>query len=157
MSFIFNEHNQAKIATLLTQYPDKKALSLPMLWMAQYQDGWITPDAMRHIALRLDLSVSEVYAIASFYTMFKLSPIGTYHIEVCKTLSCDLCGKSELLEHLRTKWNLTPGQTTEDGKFTLSLVECMGACGGAPMITLNETYHEHMSVEKIDQLLEALG
>lgn len=156
MSFVFNEANEQKITELLQAYPFKEALSLPMLWMAQYQDGWITPDAIKTIAERLELSPSHIYGIATFYTMLRLSPIGTYHIEVCKTLSCALCGKDDLLRHLREHWDLTPGQTSKDGRFTLTAVECMGACGGAPMIALNEIYHENMTVDSLDSLLKSL-
>lgn len=157
MSFVFNETNEQKIAQLLSAYPSKEALTLPMLWMAQYQEGWITPDAIKTIAKRLEISPSHIYGIATFYTMFKLSPIGTYHIEVCKTLSCALCGKDDLLSYLREQWNLIPGQTSADGRFTLSAVECMGACGGAPMIALNEVYHENMTVDSLDLLLKSLA
>lgn len=157
MSFVFNETNEQKIAELLTAYPSKEALTLPMLWMAQYQEGWISPEAIKTIAQRLDVSPSHIFGIATFYTMLKLSPSGTYQIEVCKTLSCALCGKDELLRYLREKWNLLPGQTSEDGRFTLKTVECMGACGGAPMIVLNEIYHENMTVDSLDFLLKSLA
>lgn len=157
MSFTFNPINEEKIGKLWGEYPKKEALTLPMLWMAQYQEGSITPEAIRTIAARLELSPSYIFGIATFYTMFRLSPVGIYHIELCQTLSCALCGKDELITHLGEKWGIYPGQTTQDGRFTLSLVECLGACGGAPMLSLNETYHENVTTESLDALLEGLS
>ena len=156
-AFSFNQNNLAKFELLKLRYPKVNSLTLPCLWMAQYQEKFISKDAMIYIANLLSMSPAEIYGIASFYTMFKLSPIGEHHIEVCKTLSCKLCGKDALLKHLKEKYNLEPGQTTEDGKLTLSLVECMGACGGAPMISLDESYHENMSIKELDTLLGGLS
>lgn len=157
MSFTFTPGHEARFNTLKARYPDIKALSLPSLWMAQYQDGYISSDAMHYIANRLRVSPAEIYAIASFYTMFKLKPIGHYHIELCKTLSCNLCGSKALLDHLKNRYGILPGETSKDGKFTLSLVECLGACGGAPMISLNEVYYEDLTPEKLDAILKELS
>ena len=154
-TFSFNEQNLAQFEKLKERYPKIDSLTLPSLWMAQYQEGYISRDAMIYIADLLNMSPAQIYGVASFYTMFKLAPIGEHHIEVCKTLSCKLCGKDELLDHLKNQYNLYPGQTSQDGKFTLSLVECMGACGGAPMIAYDETYYENMTIEGIDRLLGA--
>ena len=156
-SFTLTTQNEKKYQALLKRYPKKDSLSLPLLWMAQYQDGYISSDAMRFIADKLDKNPAEIFSVASFYTMFKLSPIGNYHIEVCKTLSCKLCGKDEILKHLESKHNIKPNQTTADGKFTLTTVECMGACAGAPMMTLNEVYHEKITPAQIDELLGKLS
>ncbi len=156
MSFAFSDANEAKFEALKSRYPKLEALTLPCLWMAQYQQGHISQEALIYIAQRLELTPAQLYGVASFYTMFRLEPVGRYHIEVCKTLSCKLCGKDEILKHLERRYGLKPGQTTADGKFTLSLVECMGACGGAPMMSLNETYHENLTTEKIDTLLKGL-
>lgn len=157
MSFEFTAENEQKIQKLLSEYPKKEALTLPLLWMAQYQEGWITPEAIKAIAVRLERSPSHIYGVATFYTMFRLSPAGTYHIELCQTLSCALCGKDELIEHLGQKWGIRPGETTEDGRFTLTLVECLGACGTAPILSLNEIYHENVTPESLDALLETLS
>ncbi len=156
MSFAFNEANETKFQALIKRYPDIKALSLPALWMAQYQEGYISKEAIVYIANRLGLSPAEVYAIASFYTMFRFKPLARYHIELCKTLSCKLCGSEALLKHLNEAYKLKPNQSSEDGKFTLSLVECMGACGGAPMISLNERYYENLTPQKLDAILKEL-
>jgi NADH-quinone oxidoreductase subunit E len=152
-NFTFNDENLKKFEELKLRYPKIDSLTLPCLWMAQYQEKYISREAMIYIANLLSMSPAQIYAVASFYTMFKLSPIGEHHIEVCKTLSCKLCGKDELLKHLKDKYNLEPGQTSADGKYTLSLVECMGACGGAPMMTIDEVYHESVNTKTIDTLL----
>lgn len=155
-TFTFTKENLVNFETLKKRYPKVDSLTLPCLWMAQYQEQYISSDAMIYIANLLGMSPAQIYSVASFYTMFKLSPIGTYHIEVCKTLSCKLCGKDEILKHLKETYNLSPGQTSEDGRFTLSLVECMGACGGAPMLSLNEDYHESITPDGVDKLLKDL-
>lgn len=156
-SFIFSDKNITEFELLKLRYPKVDSLTLPCLWMAQYQEGFISKDAMIYIANLLGMSPAQIYGIASFYTMFKLSPRGKHHIEVCKTLSCKLCGKDEILSHLKTNYGLKPGQSTEDGRFTLSLVECMGACGGAPMISLDENYHENVTIKELDILLKELS
>ena len=114
-AFVFDQNNIAKFELLKLRYPQINSLTLPCLWMAQHQEGYISKEAMIYIANLLSLSPAEIYGIASFYTMFKLAPIGEYHIEVCKTLSCKLCGKDELLKHLEKKYQLKPGQTSQDG------------------------------------------
>ena len=156
MSFTFNEENEKKFQALLKRYPKKDSLTLPSLWMVQYQEGWINEDALVYIAQRLDKSPMDIYSIASFYTMFNLKQIGKYHFQMCKTLSCMLNGSENILNHLENRLGIKAGQTTKDMKFTISKVECLGACGGGPCMSLNDTYHENLTVQKIDDLLEEL-
>ena len=156
-TFLFNQDNEEKFTTLLERYPDKSALMLPSLWMVQYQEGWISLDAMQYVAKRLECSAMDVYSVASFYSMFLLQPIGTYHIQLCKTLSCMLAGSKTLQEHLQNRLGIKAGETTHDGKFTLSLVECLGSCGTAPCMRLNDDYIENLTLEKLDALLEELS
>lgn len=156
MSFAFNEKNQKKFEELLERYPEKEGLTLPCLWMVQYQEGWISLEAMEFISEQLNLSPMDIYSIASFYTMFNLKPIGKYHIQLCKTLSCMLNGSESLLSHLENKLNISSGQTTKDGLFTISEVECLGNCGGAPCISLNDEYFSNLTAEKLDNLLDGL-
>ena len=156
-AFLFNQDNEEKFTTLLERYPDKSALMLPSLWMVQYQEGWISLDAMQYVAKRLECSAMDVYSVASFYSMFLLQPIGTYHIQLCKTLSCMLAGSKTLQEHLQSRLGIKAGETTHDGKFTLSLVECLGSCGTAPCMRLNDDYIENLTLEKLDALLEELS
>ena len=109
---------------------------------------------MVYVADRLGKTPIQVYEVATFYTMFNLKPIGKYHIELCKTVSCMLCGSRELKQHIKETIGIDAGQTSEDGLFTLSEVECLGACGGAPMFALNGEYHEKLTKEKVDELIK---
>ncbi len=154
--FEFTKENEEKFDKLLLRYPDKASLSLPSLWMAQYQEGWVSEDAMIYIADKLETSPMNIQSIASFYTMFNLKPVGTYHLQVCKTLSCKLCGSEEIRKHLTNKLGIEFGETTKDMKFTLTQVECLGACGEAPMMSLNDDYVGDLTIEKIDKILEEL-
>lgn len=156
MSFAFNKENEEKFENLLKRYPKKEALTLPCLWMVQYQEGWISLEAMEYVAKKLDHSPMEIYSIASFYTMFNLKPIGKYHIQLCKTLSCMLNGSEELLEHLEKKFSIKNGQTTKDKRFTISQVECLGNCGGAACMSLNEDYHSNLTPKILDEILDGL-
>jgi len=156
-TFLFNQDNEEKFSALLERYPDKSSLMLPSLWMVQYQEGWISLDAMQFVAKKLGCSAMDVYSVASFYSMFLLQPIGTHHIQLCKTLSCMLAGAKTLQEHLQNRLGIKAGETTKNGKFTLSLVECLGSCGTAPCMRLNDDYIENLTLEKLDALLEELS
>ena len=152
--FSFNADNELKYKALLKKYPQKEALMLPLLWLVQEQEGWISPIAMRYVADMLDKAPMEVYQVATFYTMYNKAPIGRVHIELCKTLSCMLCGARELKAHIKDKLGISPGETTSDNGFTLSEVECMGACGGAPALAFNGKYYEKVTPDRLDELLE---
>lgn len=156
MSFAFNTENEKKFQELLTRYPNKASLSLPCLWMAQRQEGWISRDAIIYIAQLLETTPVDIHSIASFYTMFNLKPVGKYHIQMCKTLSCMLNGAETIQAHLEKKLGIKFGETTPDGKFTLTHVECLGSCGTAPVIQLNEDYIQNVTIEKIDKILDEL-
>lgn len=155
-NFKFNEENEKKFEELLKRYPNKASLSLPSLWMVQYQEGWISEDAMVYLANKLDTSPMDIKSIASFYTMFNLKPVGKYHIQMCKTLSCKLCGSKEIKNHLEKRLGIKFGESTKDMKFTLSEVECLGSCGTAPVIQLNDDYIENLTIEKLDEVLDKL-
>lgn len=154
--FCFSEENEEKFQKLKKRYPDIASLSLPSLWMAQEQEGWISSEAIIYIAKRLETSPMDIQGIASFYTMFNLKPVGKYHIQVCKTLSCKLCGSEAIKEHLQKRLGIKPGQSTKDMKFTFSEVECLGSCGTAPCLSLNDTYKENLTIEKIDEMLDEI-
>ena len=153
-SFKYTEENEKEFARIAAKYPKIDAMMLPALWLVQEQEGWVSPDAMVFVADKLGKSPIEVYEFATFYTMFNLKPIGTYHIELCKTLSCMLMGAPELKKFIKDTLGIGPGETTEDGKFTLTEVECQGACGGAPMIALNHKYYENLDVSKLKNIIE---
>lgn len=157
MSFSFDSDNKKRFEDLLPRYPHPKALVLPCLWMAQYQEGYISAEAMAYIADLLDVPQAHLYGVVTFYTMFTLEPVATYHIQVCKTLSCELCGKSEIIKAVEETLGICVNETTSDNRFKLSEVECLGACGGAPMLSLNEEYYENLTVEKTKALLQRLA
>ena len=150
-----DQHLQT-IERLRKQFPTTKSLTLPVLWMIQEQHGWISPDAMKYVAELLDLPVRHVYGVVTFYTMFNTKPVGKYHLQVCTNVSCQLLGAETIVEHMCRKLNINVGETTEDNRFTVSEVECLGSCGTAPMMQVNEEFHENLTTEKIDKLLHDL-
>jgi NADH-quinone oxidoreductase E subunit len=156
MSIEFTPENKKKFEEALTRYPTKRAAMLPTLWLAQDQFGHLSEDVMKYVAKLLELPVIKVYEVVTFYTMFHRRPVGKYHFQVCRTLSCELCGKEEILVHLKKRLGVGVGETTPDGRYTISEVECLGSCGTAPMLQLNEDYHENLSVEKVDEILKGL-
>lgn len=153
-TFTYTQENEQEFQRLLTRYPNKNSLLLPALWLVQNQEGWVSPEAMIYVANKLQKSPIEVHSFASFYTMFNLKPIGTYHIEICKTLSCMMMGARDLKAFIKETIGIEPGQTSEDGLFHLSEVECMGACGGAPALAINGVYHEKVSKENLTELIK---
>ena len=153
-NFKYTPENEIKFQEYVTRYPKIDSCMLPALWLVQEQEGWVSPEAMIYIAEKLGKTPIQVYEVATFYTMFNLKPIGKHHIELCKTLSCMLCGSRELKQHIKDTLGIEAGQTSEDGLFHLSEVECMGACGGAPMFALNGQYHEKLTKEKVDELIK---
>lgn len=156
MAFKFTEENKKKFDAVLTRYPQKQAAMLPSLWLAQEQNGWISPEVMEYVGGLLDVPPSKVYEAATFYTMFHKKPVGKYHFQVCHTLSCQLCGSEGVTAHLKKRLGIQIGETSPDGKYTLTEVECLGSCGTAPMLQLNDDYHEDLTEEKLDQLIDRL-
>ncbi|EKD41313.1 MAG: NADH-quinone oxidoreductase, E subunit [uncultured bacterium] len=156
MTVEFNTENQKKFEEVLTHYPTKQAAILPTLWLAQEQFGYLSMETLEMIAAKLDLAPVHVYSVASFYTMFNLKPVGKYHIQLCRTLSCALLGSESLLDHVKKKLKIEEGETTPDGKFSLCTVECLGSCGTGPAIMINEKYYESLNTEKVDKILMEL-
>ena len=152
-SFKFTPENEVKFQEYVSRYPIIDSVMLPALWLVQEQIGWVSPEAMVYVADRIGKTPIQVYEVATFYTMFNLKPIGKYHIELCKTLSCMLNGSKELKKHIKDTLGLEPGQTSADGMFTFSEVECQGACGDAPMIALNNVYHGKLTKESLDKII----
>lgn len=153
----FSEQQLAEVKELIARYPEGKQKSalIPLLHMAQKENGgWLSAEAMDYVASLLSIEPIEVYEVATFYTMFNLQPVGKHIFEVCQTGPCMLRGSDDLIAHIRTKLNIGPGETTADGMFTLKLVECLGACGYAPMMQLGENYREHLTIEKVDAMIE---
>jgi len=156
MSWQFNEENENKFHALLARYPNKNSLTLPSLWMIQQQDGWISEDAMKYLAKKLDTSPMDIYSIASFYSMFHLKPIGKYNIQICKTLSCKLRGSDDIKKYIENKLGIKVGETSSDMKFSINEVECLGSCGTAPCICINEDYIQNSTPEILDEIINEL-
>ncbi len=144
---------------IIGRYPEGKQKSalLPLLHLAQAEfEGWLSPEVMDYVAALLNIQSIEVYEVASFYSMYNLKPVGKCHLEVCRTGPCWLNGAEDLIEYLENKLNIKVGETTPDGMFTLKTVECLGSCGTAPMLQCGEKFHENLTFEKTDALLENL-
>ncbi len=156
MNFEFSEENEQKFQELLTKYPKKDSLMLPSLWMIQHQESWISPEAMEYLAKRLDTSPMNIYSVASFYTMFHLKPIGKYNIQVCKTLSCMLRGSEDIKKHIENRLGIKAGESTKDMKFTITEVECLGSCGTAPCVCINDDYIQNTTPAIIDEIINEL-
>jgi len=148
--------NLGKIEKLRAQYPTSQAALLPVLWIAQEQEGWISEEMMREIGKLLNLPYGHILGVVSFYTMYHAEPQGKYHIEVCTNISCLLRGSDGILQAVERHCGAKPGQTSPDGKWSVSEVECMGACGGAPMLAIGEEYHENLTPESTAKLLASL-
>jgi NADH-quinone oxidoreductase subunit E len=144
------------INKLMPRYPTKQAVLIPALHAAQEEYGWLPPDVMAEVGASLELHPAQVREVASFYTMFNLKPVGKYTIKLCTNVACCLRGADELMEHMEKKLGIKCGETTADRKFTLHEEECLGACGTAPAMMLNDDYHENLDAKKVDQLFGAL-
>jgi len=153
---MFSPENLKRVEDLRQHYPHSQALVLPVLWLAQEQFGSISTETMRYVADLLRVPFSHILGVVTFYTMFHQKPTGKHHIEVCTNISCMLRGSGILLQYLEQKLGIKAGETTADGKWTISEVECMGACGGAPMCAVGEEYHENLTTEKLDRVLAGL-
>ncbi len=156
MSFTWTRAHRAELDALKTRYTSPKALVLPALWKVQEQEGFLPLEGIEAVAELTGYSKAEVYGVATFYTMFRLQPQGRYTLQVCKTLSCALNGQGTILDHLKERLGIEVGETTPDGRFTLTQVECLGSCGTAPVMQVNDTLHEHLTPESVDTLLNTL-
>lgn len=156
MAVEFSPATYKKFAEVLTHYPTKRAAILPTFWLAQNEFGYLSAEVMEYIGQLLDLSPAYVGSVASFYTMFNKEPVGKFHLQVCANIACTLRGAEHLIECIEKKLGIGLGQTTADGNFTLSEVECLGSCGTAPVVQINDDYHENMTTEGMLRLLDEL-
>ncbi|HRI46718.1 MAG TPA: NAD(P)H-dependent oxidoreductase subunit E [Ignavibacteriaceae bacterium] len=157
MEFKFTEDNLQKIEKILEKYPVKQPAVMPLLYLAQEQNGWISVEVMKEIASILEMDEEDVLGVVTFYTMFHKKPMGKHQIQVCTNVSCMLRGGYEIYNSVREKLGLENGGVSEDSRFSLEEVECMGSCGTAPMIAVNEDYFENLSKEKALQILDSLS
>ncbi len=150
------EKYQTEIEDILSHYPVKRSALLPLLYLAQGEQGYVSEAAMKEIASILKLTPPQVYEVVTFYTMISLKPLGKFHIQVCKSLMCALVGSDTLVDWLKARLGIKPGDTTPDGQFTLSLVECLASCGTGPMMQINDDYYERLTEDRVDQILADL-
>lgn len=155
----FSDEALAIANKIIARYPEGKQKSalIPLLHLAQAEfDGWLSAPVMDYVAGLLKIQPVEAYEVASFYSMFNLKPVGKCVIEVCRTSSCWLLGAEDIVNHIENRLGVKNGQTTADGMFTLKTVECLGSCGTAPMLQCGAKYHENLTMEKVDSLLDRL-
>lgn len=152
----FSQENSDKVQQIIARYPEGKQKSalLPVLHLAQEEFGWLSPESMDYVASLLGLDPIEVYEVATFYSMYHLKPVGKYVFEVCQTGPCMIKGSDDIIEYIKEKLDINPGETSADGLFTIKPVECLGACGYAPMMQMGKTYREHLTKERVDAIIE---
>ena len=152
--FAFNKENEQRFQNTLGKYPTKMAVLLPALWLGQEQNGHLTDEMLEYIAGRLELSPVHVYSVVEFYTMYHRRPTGKHHLQLCRTLSCVLCGGEGVRERIKERLGISPGEVTDDGMFSLEEVECLGSCGTAPVVRVNDVYCERLTLKKMDEIID---
>lgn len=153
----FSDEKLKKVDEIIARYPEGKSKSaiIPILHLAQEEfGGWLSPETMDYVATILKIEPIEVYEVATFYSMYNLKPVGRYMFEVCQTGPCMISGSDNIIDYIKKKLGINVGETTPDGLFTLKTVECLGACGYAPMMQLGKHFREHLTPEKVDQIIE---
>lgn len=153
----FNEETLALVNKIMKRYPEGKQKSalLPVLHIAQAEfGGWLSPETMDYVASVLKIKPVEVYEVASFYSMFNLKPVGKCLLEICRTSSCWARGAEDVVEHLEKRLGIKEGETTPDGMFTIKTVECLGSCGTAPMMQVGASFHENLTLDKVNTILD---
>jgi len=156
MSVQFSDKAMQEVKRIINFYPEGKQKSavIPVLHLAQQEfGGWLSTETMDYVASVLNLKPIEVYEVATFYSMYNLKPVGKYMFEVCQTGPCMLNGSDDIVKYIYEKLGIKPGETTSDGMFTLKTVECLGACGYAPMMQMGKNYREHLTKEKVDAII----
>lgn len=152
---VFSAEVEAEIDRHLAKYPVKRSAILPLMFIVQRErGGYLDPAGVAYLADRLDVRITDIWEVATFYSMINTEPVGKYHIQICKTLSCKIMGEPKITEHVCQRLGIKPGETTADGRFTVSLVECLGSCGTAPMFQIGFDFHENLTAEKVDEVLD---
>lgn len=155
----FSQEKLNKVKEIIARYPEGKQKSalIPLLHLAQEEfGGWLDVPVMDYVAELLQIKPIEVYEVATFYTMFNMKPVGKYVLEVCHTGPCMVSGSDKIMDHIKQKLGIQAGETTADGVFTLKPAECLGACGYAPMMQVGKHFREHLTIEKVDAILDEL-
>ncbi len=152
---LFNEEELKKVEDIKSRYPDSQAALLPVLWMVQEKEGWISEDSMRYVGDLLQVSYEHILGVVTFYTMFNKKPRGKYHLQICTNVSCMLRGGYDLFKLASNKLGIKNNETTPDNMFTIEEVECLGSCGTAPMIQVNnKEYYENLTVDSFEKLID---
>ncbi len=154
MKIEFSKQAQATFDDIISRYPEKRAAMLPVLYLAEKEFGHISPEVEQYVGELLEVPTVKVREVMTFYTLIADTPRGKYHFQVCRGLSCDLCGCEDIISYLSEKIKIKPGETSQDLKYTLTAVECLGACETAPMMQLNEDYIGLLTHKKIDEILK---
>ena len=154
---VFEAKARAEFEEILTHYTTRRAALMPVLWLAQREFGWISPGVEAYVAELLELPRAWVEGVVSFYTMYYRRPMGKHHIQVCTNISCSLRGAEDIVGALAKRLDVQPGATTHDGRFSLDRVECLGSCGTAPMLQLNDVYVENLSVDAVIDMVDQLA
>ncbi len=156
MPFVLTPERDKELDEILTRYPTRMAACIPALHLCQDQAGWISEEAILWVANRLDLPPAHVKGVVTFYTLFNQKPVGKHQLWVCRTLPCALRGAGDVLHHCEKRLGIKPGETTADGQITLRTAECLASCGTAPMIQVDKTYHENLTLPALDAILDRL-
>ena len=156
MAFALTPEHEREFSDILSRYPNKMAATIPVLHLCQAQNGWISDDVIDFVASRLEVSTAHVKGVVTFYTIFNQKPVGKHTVYVCRTLSCALRGADDILHHCEKKLGIHVGETTKDGRITLRTAECLAACGQAPMMQVDKTYHENLTNADVDRILDGL-
>ncbi len=154
---MFSDEILKEVDAIVAKYPDPRSALMPILHLAQRELGWVSPEAQEWAAERLELTPAMVMGVTTFYTMYNTAPVGKHLLQLCRTLSCELRDSPSIRERIKERLGIGPGETTEDGRFTLVEVECLGACGTAPAMMVGEDYHENLTPERVDEILNSLS
>lgn len=156
MPFALTAERERELDDILSRYPNRMAACIPVLHLCQEQNGWVSEEVIDYVSRRLDLPPAHVKGVVTFYTLFNQQPVGKHQVWVCKTLPCALRGGLNVLHHCEKKLGIHAGETTADGKVTLRTAECLASCGTAPMMQVDKDYHENLTIEQVDAILDKL-
>jgi NADH-quinone oxidoreductase subunit E len=153
---MLTDENKYNMEELRKRYPTAQSLILPVLWMIQEQEGYISEESMKYTGVLLNIPFSHILGVVTFYSMLQKKAIGKHHIEVCTNVSCMLRGSGKILEHIEKRLGMKAGEVSQDKKWTLTETECLGSCGTAPLLAVGDEYYENLTIEKVDTLIDSL-
>ena len=157
MAFALSEERERELEELVSRYPNQMAACIPVLHLCQdVNDGWVSPEVIEYVAQKLELSTAHVKGVVTFYSLFNEAPPGKHQVWVCRTLGCALRGSGDLIRRAEEKLGIRVGETSKDGRITLRTAECLASCGSAPVIQVDKVYHENLTVEEFDRILDRL-